>query len=80
MMDAGRFAEEVRKVVLQSGVDDYEDAAMQGLCCEGAWEVALTAMRRLDLRHLTSEYQQQFILRNPARRIPVVGPGSQDPY
>lgn len=27
----------------------YEDAALRGLCCEGAWEVAVSAMRLLDL-------------------------------
>ena len=59
MMDPGRFAEKVREAVVQSAVTAYEDAAMQGLCSEGAWEVAVTAMRKLDLRRLTSEHQEQ---------------------
>lgn len=58
MMDPGRFAEKVREAVVQSAVTAYEDAAMQGLCSEGAWEVAVTAMRKLDLRRLTSEHQE----------------------
>jgi len=58
MTDAGRLAEEVRKAVVQSAVDAYEDAAVQGLCCEGAWEVALTAMRRLDLVQLTLQHRE----------------------
>lgn len=58
MMDAVRFAEEVREAVVQSAVTAYEDAAVQGLCSEGAWEVAVTAMRKLDLRRLTSEHQE----------------------
>ena len=57
MMDPGRFAEKVREAVVQSAVTAYEDAAMQGPCSEGAWEVAVTAMRKLDLRQLTSQYR-----------------------
>ena len=52
MLDVERFAEEVRAAVVQSALTAYEDAAMQGVCSEGAWEVAVTAMRRLDLRQL----------------------------
>ena len=53
MLDVERFAEEVRAAVVQSALTAYEDAAMQGVCSEGAWEVAVTAMRRLDVRQLT---------------------------
>jgi hypothetical protein len=53
MLDVERFAEEVRSAVIQSALTAYEDATMQGLCSEGAWEVAVTAMRRLDVRRLT---------------------------
>src|SRR4051812_39219050 len=51
-VDALRFAEEIRVRVIQTGVMAYEDAAIQGLCCEGAWEVAVTAMRQTDLREV----------------------------
>jgi hypothetical protein len=47
--DALRLADQIRKVLLQTAVAAYEDAAMRGLCCEGAWEVALGAMRTVDL-------------------------------
>jgi hypothetical protein len=52
MLDIERFAEDVRAAVVQSALTAYEDAAMQGVCSEGAWEVAVAAMRRLDLRQL----------------------------
>jgi hypothetical protein len=42
-------AERIRSALVQSALAAYEDAALQGLCCEGAWEAAVAAMRRLDL-------------------------------
>jgi hypothetical protein len=46
VLDAARVAEEVRAALVQSAVAAYEDASMRGLCSEGAWEVAMAAMRR----------------------------------
>jgi hypothetical protein len=43
------LAERVRAAVVAAALAGYEDAAMQGLCAEGAWEAAVSAMRRLDL-------------------------------
>jgi hypothetical protein len=43
------LAERVRAALVQAALDAYEDAAVRGLCCEGAWEVAVAAMRGLDL-------------------------------
>ena len=47
--DSVQFAEGVRNVLVQVALAAYEDAALQGLCCEGAWEAAVSAMRRVDL-------------------------------
>jgi hypothetical protein len=44
------LAERVRAALVGEALAAYEDAAVQGLCCEGAWEVAVAAMRALDLR------------------------------
>lgn len=44
-----RLAERVRAALVRAALDAYEDAAVRGLCCEGAWEVAVAAMRGLDL-------------------------------
>ncbi|HET6579225.1 MAG TPA: hypothetical protein VFG66_12940 [Gemmatimonadales bacterium] len=44
-----RLAERVRAALVHAALDAYEDAAVRGLCCEGAWEVAVAAMRGLDL-------------------------------
>ena len=47
--DPRRVAEEVRAALVRAALMAYEDAAIRGLCCEGAWEVAVGAMRELDL-------------------------------
>jgi hypothetical protein len=47
--DLQRLAERVRQALLGAALSAYEDASVQGLCCEGAWEVAMGAMRGLDL-------------------------------
>jgi hypothetical protein len=42
-------AERVRAELIRTALAAYEDAAVRGLCAEGAWEVAIDAMRKLDL-------------------------------
>lgn len=44
------LAERVREACVRAALDGYEDAAMAGLCDEGAQEAAISAIRRLDLR------------------------------
>ena len=46
------WAEIVRQACIAAALEGYEDAAMRGLCCEGAWEAAIGAIRRLDLAGL----------------------------
>ena len=41
--------EEVRGRLVSAALRAYEDAALQGLCAEGAWEAAVSAMRSLEL-------------------------------
>jgi hypothetical protein len=42
--------EAVRLACIQAALDAYEDAGLRGLCGEGRWELAIDAMRRLDVR------------------------------
>ena len=42
-------AETVRAACLNVARLAYEDAGIRGLCADGRWEAALTAIRRLDL-------------------------------
>jgi hypothetical protein len=45
--EAQRWAERVRAELIRTALAAYEDAAVRGLCAEGA--VAVAAMRQLDL-------------------------------
>jgi hypothetical protein len=50
--DVVSIAAAVRQACIQVAIDAYEDAAMRGLCQAGRWEVAVAAMRGLDLHSL----------------------------
>ncbi len=50
-----RISETVRAACLQAAQQGYERAAADGLCDEGALEVALDAIRSLDLENLLRE-------------------------
>jgi hypothetical protein len=44
---------------VQVALAAYEDAAMSGLCHEGAWECAVDAMRSLNVEQLVAELQKE---------------------
>ena len=46
-------AEAVRAACIETALRAYEDARISGLCHEGAWEAAISAMRVLELGPLT---------------------------
>ena len=47
--DARALSEAIRAALVEAARDAYEDAGLSGLCAEGRWELALDAMRALDL-------------------------------
>lgn len=49
------FAETIRQACLQAALEAYEQAQTDGLCAEGALEIALDAIRRLDVGRLAVE-------------------------
>jgi hypothetical protein len=49
------MAEFIRAACVQAAQQSYERAAADGLCDEGALEVALDAIRSLDLENLLRE-------------------------
>jgi hypothetical protein len=57
-MDLEDLAKRVRDVCLEAVVRTYDDAGIQGLCAEGRWEAAVSALRTLDLTPLLREFQQ----------------------
>ena len=52
MSDQIRMAEKVRDACLQAALKAYEDAGISGLCAEGRWEIAVQAIRTLDVQGL----------------------------
>ena len=50
-----RIAEAVRAACVATAEASYERAAADGLCDEGAWEVAIDAMRSLDVEAIVRE-------------------------
>ena len=49
MKNPQSLAEAVRNACLAAAREAYEDAGMRGLCHEGRWELALDAIRHIDL-------------------------------
>jgi hypothetical protein len=43
------LAETIRAACVTAARDAYDDAGLRGLCPEGRWEVALDAIRSLDV-------------------------------
>jgi hypothetical protein len=47
--DARHLAREVQAACLRAALDGYEQAGLSGLCAEGRFEMAIDAIRALDL-------------------------------
>jgi hypothetical protein len=43
------LAERVRRALIERAQAAHEDAGIRGLCCEGAWEAVVSALRTYDL-------------------------------
>jgi hypothetical protein len=50
-----QLAEAIRAACIQAALEGYQDASMSGLCHEGAWEMAIDAMRALDIEAIIKE-------------------------
>lgn len=50
--DAMRLAEAVRAACVAAAEQAYEEGGVRGLCAEGRWELAIDAMRALDVQAL----------------------------
>ena len=55
-LDVLKLAERVRTACIEAALAGYEDAALSGLCHEGAWEAAISAMERLELSSLINSH------------------------
>ena len=50
-----RIAQVLKDACLQAALEGYEYAAMSGLCHEGAWEAAISAIKMLDVETILKE-------------------------
>jgi hypothetical protein len=57
-MDPEDLAKRIRNKCVETVLQAYEDAGMQGLCAEGRWEAAVSALRTVDLAPLVRELEQ----------------------
>jgi hypothetical protein len=57
-MELEDLAKRIREKCIEAILQAYEDAGIQGLCAEGRWEVAVGALRTLDLTPVLRQYRQ----------------------
>ena len=50
-------AERVRNACIDAAREGFQDAAISGLCAEGAMETAISAMQKLDLEMIIQEME-----------------------
>lgn len=53
--DQYEIANQVRNECIQTALAAYENASISGLCGEGAFEAAISAMRMLDVEVLVAQ-------------------------
>jgi hypothetical protein len=58
-VDEELLATAVRDACVQTALTAYENASMDGLCHEGAWECAVDAMRSLNVAHLIAALHKE---------------------
>jgi hypothetical protein len=54
-MELEDLAKRIRAAYLEAVLQAYEDAGMQGLCAEGRWEAAISALKTVELAPLLRE-------------------------
>jgi len=57
-MELEDFAKRVRQACVDAAVQAYEDAGVQGLCAEGRWEAAVSALKTVEFTPLLREFNQ----------------------
>lgn len=50
------LAEAVRQACIEAALAAYEDAGIAGLCAEGRWEAAISALQSLDVKRIGAEH------------------------
>jgi len=60
-MELEDLAKRIRDACLEAVLQAYDDAGIQGLCAEGRWEVAVGALKTVELAPLLREFKQQSV-------------------
>ena len=51
-MNLEDLAKRIRETCVEAALQAYEDAGIQGLCADGRWEAAVSALRTVELAPL----------------------------
>ncbi|MDQ5908144.1 MAG: hypothetical protein QG599_235 [Pseudomonadota bacterium] len=51
-----QIAEAVRTACIETALATYEEGGVLGLCAEGRWEYAISAMQQLDIAAIAADY------------------------
>lgn len=51
-----QLAETVRTAFIKTALETYEEGGVLGLCAEGRWEYAISALQQLDLDALIKQF------------------------
>lgn len=51
-----QLAEAVRAACIKAALEAYEEGGVLGLCAEGRWEYAISALQQLDLDALAKQF------------------------
>ena len=54
-----QLAETVRAACIKTALETYEEGGVLGLCAEGRWEYAISALQQLDLDTLIKKFLSQ---------------------
>lgn len=57
-MNLEDLAKRIRQACLEAIIQAYDDGGIQGLCAEGRWELAVSALRTLDLTPVLYDFAQ----------------------
>ncbi|MCK6580402.1 MAG: acetyltransferase [Anaerolineae bacterium] len=55
--NAYRLARLIRDACISAASAHFENARVDGLCCEGAWEAAVGAMRAVDVEQIINQWE-----------------------
>ena len=57
-MELEDLAKRIRNACIDAVLQAYEDAGVQGLCAEGRWEAAVSALRTVELAPVLRDFKE----------------------